>query len=187
MTVCTTSLLKLRLAVARFGEMDCAKWWNTKGMLSRLGESAVGRGLPKTHLFARARAVFAVAGQRCDEIFNPPDSYTLWRLPAETEDELEDTWARCLEQPTEWANFLEQLNNSSNADLLEMLSSLELISSQVAKQVNRLRRSDDARSVPLPPAKQVDDSLAALLAAGFSRGEIGKLAVPYVRMEGSAA
>lgn len=24
-------LLKLRLVVARFGEMDLAKWWNTKG------------------------------------------------------------------------------------------------------------------------------------------------------------
>jgi hypothetical protein len=27
-------LLKLRLVVARFGEMDLAKWWNTKGRLA---------------------------------------------------------------------------------------------------------------------------------------------------------
>jgi hypothetical protein len=26
-------LLKLRLIVARFGEMDLAKWWNTRGQL----------------------------------------------------------------------------------------------------------------------------------------------------------
>ena len=32
-------LLKLRLVVARFGEMDLAKWWNTRGQLGRLGET----------------------------------------------------------------------------------------------------------------------------------------------------
>jgi hypothetical protein len=51
-------LLKLRLIVARFGEMDLAKWWNTKGQLGRLGAAAVRRGFPRTHHFARARAVF---------------------------------------------------------------------------------------------------------------------------------
>jgi len=32
--------LELRLVVARFGEMDLAKWWNTKGQLGRLGTAA---------------------------------------------------------------------------------------------------------------------------------------------------
>ena len=32
-------LLKLRLVVARFGEMDLATWWNTKGQLGRLGSN----------------------------------------------------------------------------------------------------------------------------------------------------
>lgn len=34
-------LLKFRLVVARFGEMDIAKWWNTKGQLGRLGATAL--------------------------------------------------------------------------------------------------------------------------------------------------
>jgi len=38
-------LLKLRLVVARFGEMDLAKWWNTKGQLGKLGTAALRRGL----------------------------------------------------------------------------------------------------------------------------------------------
>jgi hypothetical protein len=29
-------LLKLRLVVGRVGEMDLAKWWNTRGQLGRL-------------------------------------------------------------------------------------------------------------------------------------------------------
>ena len=52
-------LLKLRLVVARFGEMDGARWWNTKGQLGRLGAAALRRGFPRTHRFAQARAVFA--------------------------------------------------------------------------------------------------------------------------------
>jgi hypothetical protein len=47
-------LLKLRLVVARFGEMDIAKWWNTKGQLGRLGTAALRRGFPRTHRFAQA-------------------------------------------------------------------------------------------------------------------------------------
>ena len=39
-------LLKLRLVVARFGEMDIAKWWNTRGQLGRLGAAATRRGFP---------------------------------------------------------------------------------------------------------------------------------------------
>ena len=35
-------LLKLRLLVARFGEMDQARWWNTHGdVLGQLGEMAL--------------------------------------------------------------------------------------------------------------------------------------------------
>jgi hypothetical protein len=32
-------LLKLRVLVARFGEMDLARWWNTKGRLGKFGAS----------------------------------------------------------------------------------------------------------------------------------------------------
>jgi len=49
-------LLKLRVIVARFGEMDMAKRWNTNGQLGPLGSSTVRRGLPRTHHFAQAPA-----------------------------------------------------------------------------------------------------------------------------------
>jgi hypothetical protein len=42
-------LLKLRLVIARFGEMDCAGWWNTRGVLGQLGKKVFQRGFPKTH------------------------------------------------------------------------------------------------------------------------------------------
>ena len=55
-----------------FGEMDAARWWNTKGQLGQLGASVLRRGFPRTFRFAQARSVFAVAAQRCAEIFDPP-------------------------------------------------------------------------------------------------------------------
>ncbi len=124
-----------KLVVPRFGEMDRAKWWNTKGMLASLGEMAISRGFPRTHLFARARAVFAVAAHRCDEVFDPPGAITLWKLPAEIEDQIDDAWAHWVEDPEPWKAFLQQVNEQMHEDLLETLQSLELVSNQVVEQV----------------------------------------------------
>ena len=45
-------LFKLRLIVARHGEMDGARWWNTNGILGPKGSLLMSRGFPKTHHFA---------------------------------------------------------------------------------------------------------------------------------------
>jgi hypothetical protein len=100
-------LLKLRLIVARFGEMDLAKWWNTKGQLGRLGAAALRRGFPRTHRFAQARSVFAVAAHRCAEVFEPPGCVTLWRLPETVEEEFEARWEHWLDNAGEWTKFFE--------------------------------------------------------------------------------
>src|SRR4051794_11512636 len=85
-------LLQLRLVVGRHGEMDRAAWWNTNGMLGRYGRIALERGLPRTHRFAQARVVFAVACSRCEEVFDAPSSVTLWKLPADLEDQFDEHW-----------------------------------------------------------------------------------------------
>lgn len=179
-------IAKFRLVVARFGEMDRAKWWNTKGMLANLGEMAISRGFAKTHFFARALAVFAVASHRCDEIFNPPDAYTLWKLPPAIEEAVQDAWSKWLEHPAPWAEFLQQVNQLSGNNLLQILLALGLITESAADQVKRLRRADDSRSVPLAGTESCDEATVSLLAAAFSRGETGKLAVPWVVCGGNA-
>lgn len=70
-------LLKIRTAVARVGEMDLARWWNSTGQLGPQGSSVLRRGFPRTHHFAQARSVFMVAADRCAQIFDPPGSVTL--------------------------------------------------------------------------------------------------------------
>jgi hypothetical protein len=59
-------LFKLRLVVARQGEMDGARWWNTLGLLGPRGAAVLKRGFPATHLFTQARIVFTVARHRCN-------------------------------------------------------------------------------------------------------------------------
>src|ERR1700721_2276104 len=110
-------LLKLRLVVARFGERDVAKGGNPRGQLGTLCPPAIRRGLPRTHYFAQARSVFAVAAHRCGETFDSPDSVTLWRLPEPVEEEFEAKWEQWLDQSVEWTPFFQRLENLQERDL----------------------------------------------------------------------
>jgi hypothetical protein len=143
-------LLKLRLVVARFGEMDIARWWNTRGQLGKLGAAATRRGLPRTHYFAQARSVFAVAAHRCREVFDPPESATLWLLPETIEEEFETRWERWLDHAEEWKPFFLLIESFEKVDLKSVLQSLDLISSEDSELFSRLRRSAEGRAVPLP-------------------------------------
>jgi hypothetical protein len=175
-------LLKLRLVVARHGEMDRSAWWNTRGMLGQHGAMALRRGLPRTHRFAQARVVFAVARARCRELFDPPGSVTLWTLPAAVEDEFDEHWQAWLAAGDEWTPLFEGLADSQQDDLLTLLDRLDLVSPGQKDEVHALRRSAEGRAVQLPGEHQLSDSLVTLLAAGFAKGERGAPAIPYAKL-----
>lgn len=176
-------LLKLRLVVARAGEMDLQGWWNTKGALGRLGRSVYQRGFPRTAPFALARTVFAVARSRTRELWSPPGCATLWNLPPAVEDSFEDQWQGWLDQPDAWAPFFESLQGL-RGELLDELQSLALLTAAEAAVARELKRSVDGRAVLLPGMRQIDNATLGQLAAGFFRGERGSPAVPYARLEG---
>lgn len=175
-------LLKLRLIIARFGEMDIAKWWNTRGQLSRLGTAAIRRGFPRTHYFAQARSVFAVAAYRCREVFDPPLSVTLWQLPEALEEEFEAHWERWLDQADDWKPFFQKLEALRETELKTTLQSFNLVTDDESELFSRLRRSAEGRAVPLPAPFTGTNQDVASLALGFARGEPGALAVPYARL-----
>lgn len=174
-------LLKLRLTVARFGEMDGAKWWNTKGQLGPLGTAALRRGFPRTHRFAQARSVFAVAAHRCSEVFDPPGSVTLWRFPESLEEDFDARWEHWLDHAADWNAFFESLEKIDTHDLVEALAARDLASDGDVGAFSRLKRSAEGRAVPLPGTFEGSDQDIRLLALGFGRGETGTLAVPYMR------
>jgi hypothetical protein len=174
-------LLKLRLVVGRFGEMDQAGWWNTKEQLGALGADVLSRGFPRTHHFAQARSVFAVAAHRCAEVFDPPQCVTLWRLSEEIEEQFDAQWEHWLDHAADWRPFFERLQSPPASDLAALLKSLELVEESDLESLSRLRRSAEGRAVPLPGVFASTDLDVALLALGFARAEKGALAVPYAR------
>lgn len=174
-------LLKLRLVVARFGEMDLAKWWNTKGQLGRLGALALRRGFPRTHHFAQARSVFAVASHRCTEVFHPPGCVTLWQLHEKLEEDFEGRWEYWFDSAVTWRPFFERLETLQEKDLTLALRGFELVGDADVERYGRLRRSAEGRSVQLPGTFSGSSEDLSLLALGFARGEVGQLAVPYAR------
>ena len=174
-------LFQLRVVVGRFGEMDGAKWWNTKGQLGHYGVAALRRGFPRTHWFAQARSVFAVAAHRCDEVFNPPGCVTLWRLPDAIEEDFETRWEQWLDNASDWASFFEQVKQMNDTNLVHLLHGLRLVDDQDLGRLARLRRSAEGRTVALPGVFADSDEDIRLLALGFARGESGALTVPYAR------
>ncbi len=171
-------LLKLRLVVARFGEMDIAKWWNTKGQLGRLGAVALRRGFPRTHYFAQARSTFAVAANRCAEVFDPPNSVNLWRLSESIEEEFARQWEHWLDNASSWNDFFQEIEKLDNPNLLANLQNLKLIDQNDIEAFGKLKRSAEGRAVPISRVFSGSTADVNLLAIGFARGEVGALAVP---------
>jgi len=179
-------LFKLRLTIARFGEMDSARWWNTQGILGRYGALTLSRGFPKTHRFAQAKIAFSVAAHRCKEIYSHPGAFTLWDLPPEIEDRFQQKWLEWLDDIDHWIPFFQSLENISGMELLELLTQQGLISSEQSEMAQKLRRSSEGRSVQISARESLDDEALSLLAAGFSRGEPGKPTVPYLPLTTNA-
>lgn len=171
-------LLKLRLVVGRVGEMDLAGWWNTKGQLGSLGVSVVQRGFRRTHHFAQARSVFAVAARRVTEVYERRDAVTLWGLPANVEDAFDTQWAQWIEEASEWTEFFGDLHGCST-DLVTELCRFDLVAEDQVERASRLRRTAEQRGVQLPGDFAGSDDEITMLALAFSRGERQKLAVPF--------
>ena len=102
-------LLKIRTVIARIGEMDVARWWNSTGQLGPQGASVLRRGFPRTHYFAQTRSVCMVAAARCAQIFDPPGSVTLWRLTDTIEERLDVLWESWLDDVISWRPFFERV------------------------------------------------------------------------------
>lgn len=174
-------LLQLRLAVARFGEADGSKWWNTLSILGSAGARAVGRGLPRTHPFARARAAFAVADQRCRDQFNPPGSVTLWNLGATIEDAFEARWEVWVDDPKSWDRFFARIAPGATGSLADYATGLGCVTPADVDAVANARPGPGNRWVQL--AGTFDGSFvhAPRLALAFGLGQPSQLVVPYMR------
>lgn len=174
-------LLKLRTAVARVGEMDLAKWWNSTGQLGPQGASVLRRGFPRTHDFAQARSVFMVAAARCAQLFDPPGTVTLWRLTDPIEERLETVWEGWLDDASSWRSFFEQVAAIKSPDLFAALVDLDLVSTEEIAAARSIKKSHDGRSMQMPGLFDESRKSIAMLALSFGNGRPGNLVVPFAR------
>jgi hypothetical protein len=172
-------LLPVRVAVARCGEMDAQRWWNTEGQLGPYGAKVLKRGFPRTHHFAQARTVFAVAAHRCAEVFDPPDAVTFWRLSDEVEEAFDARWEGWLDAAPTWAPFFESVAALKGFDVAAVLKGLSLVDDADVAAATRLKLADDEKGVLVPGPFDLGRKAVALLALGFGRGAKGDLRVPY--------
>ena len=180
------NLFIARLVVASVGDMNGMKWWDCSGTLGSTGRISVSRGMPNTHGLARARLAFAVAQHRCREVYSRPGVVTLWDLPAPLEASFEEASSQWIGSGSDLVDRLDLLEGMNNAGVLDALERLLPISDSVRTAVKSMRRGGDLNAVPLGECQAVDDDLVLKLAAGFSKGEPGRLAVPFINLEEGA-
>ena len=174
-------LLKIRTVVARIGEMDLAKWWNSNGQLGPQGASVLRRGFPRTHYFVQTRSVCMVAAARCAQIFDLSGSVTLWRLTDTIEDRLNVLWESWLDDAESWRPFFERVGGLKSTDVLLCLQEFGLITGEEISARRSARKSDDGLSIQIPELFDGGPKTVAMLALGFAAGSPGNLVVPYAR------
>jgi hypothetical protein len=172
-------LLRLRVIVARCGEMDAQKWWNTEGQLGHFGAKVLKRGFPRTHYFAQARSVFAVAAHRCAEIYNPPDAVTFWRLPDDIEEAFDARWEGWLDAAASWSSFFEAVAALRDFEVAKALKVLSLVDEIDVETASTLKFNGGGRGVLVPGPFELGRQSVSLLALGFGKGAKGDVLVPY--------
>lgn len=173
-------LLRARLWVARLGEGDVLKWWQTEAVLGPDGAFVGPRVLPKTHAVGRARLAFAAARYACDERYPHPGATHLFRLDASTEDQFEGFLHATLDDSRYWEEILGRLEAlGPDCEPGQALAEAGLVDEDLLSAVSSLDLGPDSRSLGLQRAPQSESDLA-LLTAGFARGRTGRLVVPYI-------
>ncbi|MGE3991887.1 BrxE family protein [Pseudorhodoplanes sp.] len=174
-------LLKIRTVVARIGEMDLAKWWNSNGQLGPQGAFVLRRGLPRTHYFAQTRSVCMVADARCAQIFDPPGSVTLWRLTDAIDERLDVLWEGWLDDASSWHPFFERVAGLKSTDVSLSLKEFGLVTDEEIAARRSLKKAADGRSIQIPELFDGGRQTIAMLALGFAAGSPGNLVIPYAR------
>lgn len=176
-------LLRLRTVVARCGEMDACRWWNTTGQLSAYGAKVLRRGFPRTHYFAQARSVFAVAAHRCAEVYDPPRCATLWNLTDDIEDRFDARWEGWVDSAEQWAPFFESIAETKDFNVVDLLRRFKLVNDGDVEEAEKLKKSPKGDGIQVHGPFVIGHRDVALLALAFGKSGKGELLVPYAPLE----
>ena len=120
-------LLKLRLVVARLGEIDLLAGGIQTGSSVRWERQsfAVGSLGPIASPRPARCSLSPPSGAR--ELYKPPNAVTLWDLPAALEDDFDQAWATWIDHTVDWEPFFAELEHCTSRPRHE-LTRLELVS-----------------------------------------------------------
>jgi hypothetical protein len=135
---------------------------------------------------AQAQVAFAVASQRCAEVFSPPAHVTLWSLPASVEDAFRRQWSELNDGLNSILPAFQAIESFNGKDISVMLKSLGLIDAGIQKAVKDLKVSANGCAVLIPGTHKLDNHLITLLATAFARGEKADPVIPYAAVEVAA-
>ena len=96
-----------------------------------------------------------VAAHRSREVFDPPNSVTLWWLPETIEEEFEAKWEHWLDQTDEWHPFFQRLENLQEKDLKIALHAFDAVTNRELEMSSHLRRSAEGRAVLIPATQDL--------------------------------
>lgn len=174
-------LLKLRVVIARCGEMDLARWWNSNKQLGSAGSSVLKRGFPRTHHFAQARSVIAIAEHRCTQLFSPADAITLWRLSDVIEEQLISHWDGWIDRAGAWDGFFVSVGRLAISDPVNALNTLALVTPDEVRTSKKLKRAADSCGLQVGKSFSGARHEIALLALGFALGTANDPVVPFIK------
>ena len=174
-------LLRVRVVVARCGEMDAQRWWNTEGQLCPHGARVLKRGFPRTTSFRAGAVRLRRLCAPCAEIFDPPDAVTFWWLSDTTRRRSstrvgKDGWTP--RRPgRRSSNPSPALAHSDVVAALKSAPSL-VDDADDEEAAAKLKVADGEKGVLVPGPFDLGRKAVALWALGFGRGAKGDLRVP---------
>lgn len=127
-----------------------------------------------------------VAANRCGEVFNPPNSVTLWRLPEDVEEAFDARWESWLDDAEAWKSFFQAVEALKSFAVPDALKSLSLIDDADLQSVGNLRADVGGKGVKVGGAFELGRKSLVLLALGFAKSGQKDLVVPYLRLPGAA-
>lgn len=166
--------VRLALLIIRAGERDSLKWWDDES-LSEAGLFALSRILPRNPNAAAVRLAYLAARERHRGMLASAG------IPGATT--LLDFVEVALSEPQERSSAVAAVREEPITSVGQLRTLLQEVAPEVrtielpAPSGNGLLDLSDlvGRATPGPQVR------AALLAAGYLQGQVGKLVVPYLR------
>lgn len=181
MTAAFDSIFNIRRAVARVGESDWLRWWNSSA-LTDAGQYAMRRIFRRTPVLSSAHVAIATARVRHDAVVPNEPLVHLFNLGEEYEGAFE-RWLISQKTAGSAADPLPRPNEEQKRSVAAALASVGITPADNRSEANETLLLGSLPRTVLGDATRRRRA-AEQLAAAYTVSEPGRLVVPFFRLEG---